>query len=105
MKYKYGNYKDSQFQKYSQKIHARIHWLLIYAEKKDPILNQYFELLQLELDGLNELLNYPVQIVQIQNLIESARLEYTDPQFSYKKYRQLILDAHTVVDLLFGTKA
>jgi hypothetical protein len=98
MKYKYGTYPNEQFDEYKKRIHSLIHWLLIYKEENAEILPGYFEKVQSKLDGLNELMNHPVQIVEIMNLIESARLESEKEDMSFRQYRKLILDAHDLVD-------
>lgn len=98
MKYKYGNYPSEQFNEYKKKIHSWVHWLLIYAENSDPNLNSYFDKIQYKLDGLNELINYPTQLVEIMNLIESAKIEYNKSNYSHKTYRKIILDIHELID-------
>ena len=98
MKYKYGTYPDEQFDSYKKRMHSLIHWLLIYAEEDNPILDKYFEKVQIKLDGLNELLNHPTQIIEIMNLVESARIEYGRDNHSHKAYRKIILDAHELID-------
>lgn len=100
MEYKYGTYPDNQFEGYKKRIHSKIHWLLIYAEEDNSHLNDYFEKVQLELDGLNELIHYPTQIIEIMNLVESARIEFNKENYSFKKYRKIILDIHDLIDML-----
>lgn len=100
MKYKYGEYPDSQFESYKKRLHSKIHWLLIYAEEDNSHLNDYFEKLQNILDGLNELLNYPTQLIEIMNLIESAKIEFNKENYSHKVYRKIILDVHDLIDKL-----
>lgn len=98
MEYKYGVYPQEQFEGYKQRIHSLVHWLLIYAEQESPILNDYFDKLQYKLDGLNELIKYPAQLVEIMALIESARIEYNKPNYNYKIYRKTIFDIHELID-------
>ncbi len=98
MQYKYGIYPNEQFDDYKQRIHSWIHWLLIYAERQDPTLNMYFEKLQYKLDGLNELINYPTQLIEIMNLVESAKIEYNKENYSHRIYRKIILDIHELID-------
>jgi len=98
MKYKYGVLPDEQFEAYKKRIHSLVHWLLIYAEEENPILDGYFDKVQYKLNGLNELLNYPTQMIEIMNLIESARIEYKKENHNYKVYRKIILDAHELID-------
>lgn len=99
MKHKYnGEYPSSQFNEYKKRIHSLIHWLLIYADEDNPILMSYFAKVQCKLDGLNALLMFPIQIVEIMNLVEAARIEYEKDQCRKDVYRKLILDAHELVD-------
>lgn len=100
MEYKYGEYPRTQFHNYKQRIHGLIHWLLIYAERKSPALDNYFQKVQYKLNALNELINYPTQLVEIMNLVEAARIEYNKPDYQYKVYRKIILDIHDLVDLI-----
>lgn len=100
MKYKYGNYSEEQFKNYKNKLHSVIHWLLIYADEKNPILDEYFVKVQYRFEGLNELLNYPTQLVEITNLIESAKMEYKKQNFNHKLYKKSIFDIHDLIDKL-----
>lgn len=98
MKYKYGEYPEEQFEGYKKRLHSLVHWLLIYAEEHSPIIDDYFTKVQYKLDGLNELIGHPVQLVEIMNLVESARIEYHKPDYSHKVYRKTILDIHELID-------
>lgn len=98
MKYKYGEYPNEQFNEYRKRIHNLVHWLLIYAEEKNPNLNNYFTKVQYKLDGLNELINHPSQLIEIMNLVESARIEYNKVNYSHSVYRKIILDIHELID-------
>lgn len=100
MKYKYGTYPDEQFNGYKKRLHSLVHWLLIYAEENNSILNSYFEKVQYKLDGLNELINYPTQLVEIMNLIESAKIEFNRENYNFEIYRKTILDIHDLIDKL-----
>ena len=98
MKYKYGEYSQEQLHDYKKKLHSVVHWLLIYAEEKSIILDEYFVKVQYRFDGLNELLGHPSQLVEISNLIESAKLEYKKEDYNYSIYRKSILDIHDLID-------
>lgn len=100
MQYKYGNYSKEQIHDYKKKLHSLVHWLLIYKEQDNDILKGYFDIVQKKLDGFNELMNHPPQIVEVMNLIESARLESESDNYSHKTYRSFILDAHDLIDEL-----
>lgn len=98
MKIKYGEIPEMQFEQYRKRLHSLIHWLLVYADSNNPILTQYFDTVQYKLLGLNSLLNYPEQIIEMMNLLESARIEYGKEGRNMRKYRRTILDIHDLVD-------
>lgn len=100
MKYKYGNFEINQFIDYKKRLHSLIHWFLVYADDNDPALGEYFIKVQYKLNGLNELLNYPTQLVEIINLVESARIEYNKDKenFNHKLFRKTFLDIHELID-------
>ncbi|WP_346961254.1 hypothetical protein [Clostridium sp.] len=100
MKYKYGYYPSFQVHDYKKKIHSLIHWLLIYKEENEGILNRYFEAVQYKLNGFNELMGYPTQMIEIMNLIESARNEFNKENCNNQLYRHTILDIHALIDRL-----
>lgn len=100
MKYKYGNYPGKQFHDYKKRLHSLVHWLLIYAENDKKYLSSYFSTVQYKLDGLNELINYPTQLIEIMNLIESAKLLYFSEAYTHEKYRKIVLDIHELIDLI-----
>lgn len=100
MKYKYGNYPSYQVDSYKRRIHSLIHWLLIYKEENDKILDRYFETVQYKLDGFNELMLHPVCMLEIMTLVESARLEFNKTNCNHENYRKIILDIHSLIDRL-----
>lgn len=100
MHYKYGDFPESQIHSYKHRLHSLVHWLLIYKEDGNEALDNYFQIVQCKLNGFNELLEYPPQMLEIMNLIESARLEAKKEDFNHKVYRSLILDAHSLIDEL-----
>lgn len=99
MKYKYGEFTEEQMHGYKKILHSKIHWLLIYQESNYPQLIQYFNCVQFHIAGLAELIDSP-QIIELADLIECARIEYESENFNHFKYRKLILDAHSIIDLL-----
>ena len=104
MQTKYGHFEESQIKEYTIKLHKELFWLLLYKDpetkEKFPNMNyeKYFMGLMKKLDGLNELLMYPVEMVSIMSLLEAAYIETNKSEFDYKTYRKLILDAHNLVD-------
>jgi len=99
-KTKYGSFSSDQMQNYKKKLHSQVHWFLIYYENKYRRLDEYFEEIQYYLNGLDEILCYPLEMVQLMSKIECARLEYNKSDCNYKLYRKSILDAHSLIDTL-----
>lgn len=101
IKHRYGTFQSDQFAEYSNKtLHSMIHFLLIYAEQNKDLLNNYFQIVQYKLNGLNELLEYPSVMVEMMALVESAKLEFHSPDYSHTRYRKLVLDLHDLADRL-----
>ena len=103
---KYGGFPTSQFEHYKQYLHNKIHWLLLYKDPKCDIecdsksIEDNFTSLQLQLAGLNSLLNYPPVLITLMTLIESSYNGLKQENFDFPKYRKLLLDAHSMVDKL-----
>lgn len=100
METKYGTISEKQVQGFKKHLHKIIHWLLIYKDTNPEILNNYFNTVQFKLNGLNELLKYPEEMMEIMILVESARIEFNKTPCNHKLYRHAILDAHDLVDEL-----
>lgn len=100
MKHKYGEFDQNQIKDYKKKLHNNIHWLLIYKEENYEFLDEYFNSLMLRINGLNRILFYPIYIIELYNVLESAREILNSENFDFKTYRKLILDAHTFIDKL-----
>ena len=107
IEHKYGSFTEEQFDEYKSQLHKKLFWLLIYKdpETKDQFPNvdqknyeQYFSHIMHEIDGLNSILSYPVEICSMISLLESALHETQKTVFEYKPYRKLILDAHAMID-------
>ena len=104
MKTIYGHFDDKQFEDYKVKFHKDLFWLLLYKDPKtkdefNVDFDKYFINLMLRIDGLNEILSYPVEIITIMSLLQAAWDEaHQDEDFDYQSYRKLILDAHHEVD-------
>ena len=104
MKYLYGELQEKQLIYQKESLHRAIHWLLLYKDPKTkneyPSVNfdLYFTKLMKRIDGLNELLFYPDEIVTLLSLLEAAFIETQKNNYNYNSYRTLILDAHSMVD-------
>lgn len=101
MKHIYGAYGKAQFNGYIKKLHSMIHWLLVYKDEKNAVLLDYFDFLQLRIQGFNALLGEPAEIVELMTLVECAKAEFLKgPECNNHVYRRLVLDAHAVIDRL-----
>ncbi len=107
MKHLYGEFEEKQFEEYKKQLHKKLFWLLIYKDPNtkdqfplvtDEVFENYFTNVMHEIDGLNALLYYPTEICSIMVLLQRALMETKDPDFNYKSYRKLVLDAHALVD-------
>lgn len=104
MRYLYGHVSDVQFAEYKKKLHKNLFWLLLYKDPKtrrryeNMDFDQYFEYTIKKINGLNELLFYPSEIIEILVLLQTAKQECQNNPFDYSVYRKLILEAHNLVD-------
>lgn len=104
MKTLYGSFDDEQIKKYKVQLHKEMFWLLLYKDPKtkdgfkDVDFDKYFTTLMKKIDGLNEILMFPVEIISIMSLLQAALIETRKEDFDFKIYRKLILDAHSIVD-------
>lgn len=55
-----------------------------------------------DLDGLNEIFSYPIEMVNIAKKLAKALKEYKSSDFEYKRYRKLVLDAGSEVTKIGG---
>lgn len=98
-----NNYTLSQEQRDRAKksLHDGIYWLLLYKEKEDPCLMEYFDSLMTKINVMNGLLGYPAHMIDLFTLLEIARSELEKGDaFNFKLYRKAVLDAESVVDKL-----
>lgn len=104
MKTIYGSFDKDQFERFKTKLHKELFWLLLYKDPKtkeqyqNVNFEKYFDGLMRKINGLNELLFYPTEIVSIMSLLQAAFQETREESFNYLIYRKLILDAHSLVD-------
>ena len=99
MDYRYGNFTQDQIVETKQKMRKQIFFLLLIvdpvkAEEYDNVdVNEAIDNVLNEFGGLNDLLNYPKELVEIMALINAAKIEYNSRNYNWSKYRKLILDA------------
>ena len=108
MKHMYGNFSHEQMENYKVKLHKDLFWLLIYKDPKtkkefaNVDFDKYFDGIMRRINGLNELLFRPTEIVTIMCLLEAALIETRKEDFDYLAYRKLVLDAHAQIDKIGG---
>ena len=104
MEHLYGKFSCEQIKEYKVKLHKELFWLLLYKDPKtkedyqNVDFNKYFDGLMRKLNGFNELMNNPVEMVSIMSLLQAALIETRKNEFNWSVYRKLILDAHNLVD-------
>lgn len=102
--HKYGEFTQEQMQVTKESMKKKIFFLLLLVDKKTAAnyegvdVEKTFEGLLSEYGGLNELLGYPAEMVSILSLINAAKLEYNSSDFSWFRFRKLVLDAGSQVD-------
>ena len=96
----YGELTAEQFEKYKQKLHNKIHWLLLYKEDNNEILDAYFTTVLTQITTLHKILNKDIEVLDLMIDLQMAYDEYLKPDCDFKLYRKLILDAHNLIDKL-----
>jgi hypothetical protein len=106
MKHLYGEFTQNQIVQTKKSLRGSIFFLLLCVdnktshEYKDVDVNKCFKGLLLKLGGMNELFMEPPELVTVMSLLQAAMIEYNSPEFNFKTYRKLILDAGAEVDKL-----
>ncbi len=106
VKHKYGEFSAEQMQEAKHKLRKKIFYLLVACEnelaKKEieekPVnVDEAFQDVLNEINGLNDLLGYPAEFVDLLSLLNAAHIEYKSPDFNFSAYRKLVLDAGAAV--------
>ena len=106
MKHLYGEFTQNQIAQTKKSLRGSIFFLLLCVdnktahEYKEVDINRCFKGLLLKLGGLNEILMEQPELVIVMSLLQAAMKEYNSPEFNFKTYRKLILDAGAEVDKL-----
>ena len=104
MKHKYGNFTEIQMLSTKKSIRKQIFFLLLCADPetknnyKHIDVNDAFTGLLYKLDGLNSVLGEPQELVDTISLLEEALIKYNEPNFNFKIYRRLILNAGSLIN-------
>ena len=111
MKHLYGYFSKEQMDEYKTKLHKDVFWLLLYKDPekaddfKDLNYEKYFRSVMKRINGLNSLLFYPAEIVEMMTILEAAHLETQKEFFNFQTYRKLIFDAHSLIDRIGGVES
>lgn len=92
-----------QINAYKKKLHSKVHWMLIYKEADDyQYFNQYCENLIQYINSLNEIVGHDPNVIELMVLVQMAYDETLKENYSFKSFRKCVLEAHQVVDKLWG---
>ena len=106
MKHKYGNFTETQILLTKKSIRKQIFFLLLCVdpETKDNYTHvdvcEAFEGLLYKLDGLSSVLGEPQELVDTISLLEEALIKYNEPEFNFRTYRRLILNAGSLINAI-----
>ena len=103
MKHKYGEFSFEQFEDAKEYVRKQIFFLLLIVDPNTKDSFKYvnqdeaFHEIMNKLSGMNHLLGEPTELVMVLSLLEEAYWELQNPDFEFKRYRKLILDAGSEV--------
>lgn len=106
VKHLYGEFSENQITQTKKSLRGSIFFLLLCVDPKtsweyeDVDVNQCFNGLLLKIGGLNELLLKQPEVVTTMSLLQAALMEFNNPEFNFKTYRKLILDAGAEINKL-----
>ncbi len=102
--YKYGDFSGLQIKEIKEKMRKQIFFLLRIVDPKTKgnyqvDVDSAIENVLRTYGSLNDLLGYPEEFVHVMVMLNAAYSEYQKgPDFDWKVYRKLILDAgHAVL--------
>ena len=99
VKHKYGSFKTKQIKETKESMRKQIFFLLLLADPAtkgqypDVDIKRAFDNLTYRINGMNSLLCYPSEIVEVLSILEEARLQLNEPELDFDTYRKLVLDA------------
>ena len=106
MKHLYGDFSENQIAQTKKSLRSSIFFLLLCVDKNtsweypDVNVDTCFKGLLFKIGGLNKLLLEQPELVTTMSLLQAALIEYHKPEFDFKVYRKLILDAGAEIDKL-----
>ena len=106
MRHKYGSFTETQMVLTKKSIRKQIFFLLLCVDPKTKgdyahvNVGEAFRGLLYKLDGLNSVLGEPQELVDTISLLEEALIKYNEPEFNFRTYRRLILNAGSLIDTI-----
>lgn len=97
MKSLYGNLSDSQVHSNENDLIDQIFSLLPAKEQNDVNLNYMFDTILFRINGLNDLLCNPPELITVMSNLQAARTET-----EFKLYRKAILDSCSTIHKLMN---
>lgn len=107
MQHKYGYFSSDQISETVKMLRKDIFFLLLCV---DPETKQEYEKINVDktfenimhkISGMNSLLFCPPHLVTVLSLLQEAYVEYKNPDFNFRTYRKLVLDAgHEILKIL-----
>jgi len=98
----YCDITEVQLDDFKKKLHNKIHWLLIYKESDDfnVDFDNYFTELMKYVGSFSTIFNKDATTLEILTMLQMAYDESANDNFSHKRYRHYVLEAHNLVDKL-----
>lgn len=99
MKHLYGEFSEGQIKSTKEYLRKRIFFLLVCVDPNTSQglehvnINDCFRGLLYKISGLNKLLMEPQELVTALSLLQAAQMEYNNPNFKFKDFKMLILEA------------
>ena len=98
----YGKITKEQLNDFKNRLHSKIHWLLIYKESDEFDVNYdaYYTELMNYIGKAGEVLRQDAIVLEILTELSMAYGETVKDEFNHKRYRHYVLEAHNLVDCL-----
>lgn len=102
------NFSAEQIQNEKKLLQKKIFYLLLIVDPETASnypnvdIEAAFEDIFSDIDGLNEVFSYPVEMVNVAKKLAKALKEFQSEDFQFKKYRKLVLDAGSEVMKIGG---
>lgn len=103
IKYTYGEFTQRQMSETKEKMRKQVFFLLLIVDPNTAgsydgvCVDDAFKNVLHIFGGLNDLLGYQREFVDVMSLLNAAYIEYRNDNFNWQTYRKLILDAGNAV--------